>query len=127
MKQLALCERMNRHRTPSVGLDVLEAAAAERRLCPAAPGSLHAGWPSPGPLAMFEDNHEVLHHSHRMLEHHLRVQRPASRTKCSHQRLAAGLGVEQDPGLGGGPEAAVEARSSIAVEQGSQEVIGSQP
>ena len=59
MKQLALCERMNRHRTPSVGLDVLEVAAAERRLCPAAPGSLHAGWPSPGPLAMVADVNQI--------------------------------------------------------------------
>ena len=49
------------------------------------------------------------------------------RTKCSHQRLAACFGVEKDPGLGGGPEAAVEARAKLAVKQRCQEAVGGQP
>ena len=49
------------------------------------------------------------------------------RTEGSHHWLAACFGVEEDPGLGRGPEAAIEAHAVFAVEQCSQELVGAQP
>ena len=78
------------------------------------------------PWATFAALHTIPHDTTRMPACHIWVQAAGSRTEGSHQRLAAGLGVEQDPGLCSGPEAAVEACSTFAVEQSSQEIVAGQ-